>query len=165
MTDVEKSEILHIWHVFDDKNVATYGKFVLFCCKISFVIIYTFCSEICFVTIYALLCGDKLSQNFSVWRKNDKYEVWWWPYLWSSIPSDGPRPHTSEYQALISNTLHLRHVVFLLVLFLLLPSSLQSKNWQDAASDLICRDNSTQIREKTRIILEELKTQFGGPGW
>ena len=58
------------------KNVATYGKFVLFCCKISFVIIYTLCREICFVTIYAFLCGEKLSQNFSLWRKNDKYEVW-----------------------------------------------------------------------------------------
>ena len=58
------------------KNVAMYGKFVLFCCKISFVIIYTLCREICFVTVYALLCGEKLSQNFSLWRKNAKYEVW-----------------------------------------------------------------------------------------
>ena len=32
MTDVEKSEILHIWHVFDEENVATYGKFMLLCC-------------------------------------------------------------------------------------------------------------------------------------
>ena len=49
------------------KNVGTYGKFVLFCCKI---IIYTLCREICFVAIYALLCGERLSQNFSLWRKN-----------------------------------------------------------------------------------------------
>ena len=65
MTDVEKSEILHIWHVFDEENVATYGKFMLFSCKMSFVTIYTFYREICFVAIYAFLCGEKLSQNFS----------------------------------------------------------------------------------------------------
>ena len=59
MTDVEKSEILHIWHVFDEENVATYGKFMLFCCKIRFVTIYAICCKICFVAIYALLCGEK----------------------------------------------------------------------------------------------------------
>ena len=70
----------------------------------------------------------------------------------------------SEQQARLFKTLHLRHVV-LLVLFPLLPSSLQSENWQDVASDLLCRDNSSQIREKTSVIFGELKTQFGGPGW
>ena len=40
MTDVDKSEILHICHVCDVEIVATYGKFMLFCCKISFVTIY-----------------------------------------------------------------------------------------------------------------------------
>ena len=30
MTDVEKSEILHIWHVCDVENVAIYAKFMLF---------------------------------------------------------------------------------------------------------------------------------------
>ena len=75
MTDVEKSEILHIWHVCDVEIVVTYGKFMLFCCKISFVTIYALCREICFVAIYALLCGEKFIQKFSMWRKNDKYEV------------------------------------------------------------------------------------------
>ena len=28
MTDVEKSEILHIWHVCDVENVAIYAKFI-----------------------------------------------------------------------------------------------------------------------------------------
>ena len=33
MTDVEKSEILHIWHVCDVENVAIYAKFMLFSWK------------------------------------------------------------------------------------------------------------------------------------
>ena len=45
-------------------------------CKISFVTIYALCCEMCFVAIYALLCGEKFIQKFSMWRKNDKYEVW-----------------------------------------------------------------------------------------
>ena len=43
--------------------------------KISFVKIYALCREIHFVAIYALLCGEKFIQKFSLWRKNDKYEV------------------------------------------------------------------------------------------
>ena len=43
--------------------------------KISFVKIYSLCREIHFVAIYALLCGEKFIQKFSLWRKNDKYEV------------------------------------------------------------------------------------------
>ena len=30
MTDVEKSDILHIWHVCDVKNVDIYAKFMQF---------------------------------------------------------------------------------------------------------------------------------------
>ena len=30
MTDVEKSEILHLWHVCDVENVAIYAKFTRF---------------------------------------------------------------------------------------------------------------------------------------
>ena len=44
--------------------------------KISFVKIYALCRKIHFVAIYALLCGEKFIQKFSLWRKNDKYEVW-----------------------------------------------------------------------------------------
>ena len=51
MTDVEKSEILHIWHVCDVKNVAIYAKFMQFS------------------------CGEKLSPKVYLWRKNDKYQV------------------------------------------------------------------------------------------
>ena len=58
MTDVERSEILHIWHVCDVENVAIYEKFVHF-----------------FATIYALSCGEKLSPKVYLWGKNDKYEV------------------------------------------------------------------------------------------
>ena len=36
MTDVEKSEILHIWHVCDVENVAIYAKFMLFSWKNQF---------------------------------------------------------------------------------------------------------------------------------
>ena len=35
-----------------------------------------FCRKICFVAIYVLWRGEKLSQNFSLWRKKDKYQVW-----------------------------------------------------------------------------------------
>ena len=70
MTDVEKSEILHIWHVCDVENVAIYAKFMLFSWKKSvFFKIYELCREIRFVVIYALLCGEKFVQKFSMWRK------------------------------------------------------------------------------------------------
>ena len=58
MTDVEKSEILHIWHVCDVENVAIYAKFMRF-----------------FAIIYALSRGEKLSPKVHLWRKNDKYQV------------------------------------------------------------------------------------------
>ena len=53
MTDVEKSEILHIWHVCDVENVAIYAKFMQF---------------------YALSCGEKLSPTVHLWRK--KWQIW-----------------------------------------------------------------------------------------
>ena len=60
LTNVEKSESLHIWHVCDVENVAIYAT------------IYAI-----FATIYALSCGEKLSPKVHLWRKNDKYQVWW----------------------------------------------------------------------------------------
>ena len=36
-----------------------------------------FCRKICFVAIYALLCGEILNQNLCLWRKKDKYQVWY----------------------------------------------------------------------------------------
>ena len=48
MTDVEKPEILHIWQVCCVEKVTIYAKFMLFSWKI---------------------------QKFSLWRKNDKYQV------------------------------------------------------------------------------------------
>ena len=65
MTDVEKSEILHIWHVCDVENVAIYATIYAI-----FATIYAI-----FATIYALSCGEKLSPKVHLWRKNDKYEV------------------------------------------------------------------------------------------
>ena len=47
MTDVEKSEILHTWHVCDVENVAIYAKFMHF-----------------FATIYAFSRGEKLAQKY-----------------------------------------------------------------------------------------------------
>ena len=49
--------------------------YAIFLKKISFVK-NELCREIRFVVIYALLCGEKFVQKFSMWRKNDKYEVW-----------------------------------------------------------------------------------------
>ena len=51
MTDVDNSDILHIWHVCDVKNVDIYAKFMQFS------------------------CGEKFSPKVHLWRKNDKYEV------------------------------------------------------------------------------------------
>ena len=66
MTDVEKSEILHIWHVCDVENLCYIG------CKISFVTIYALCCEMCFVATYVLLCGDKFIQFLCV----EKLQIW-----------------------------------------------------------------------------------------
>ena len=53
-----------------------YSHFMLFCCKSSlFMRFMLLCHEICFVAIYALLRGEKLGQNFCLWRKKDKYQV------------------------------------------------------------------------------------------
>ena len=48
--------------------------YAIFLKKISFVK-NELCRKIRFVVIYALLCGEKFVQKFSMWRKNDKYEV------------------------------------------------------------------------------------------
>ena len=50
--------------------------YAIFLKKSVFFKIYELCREIRFVVIYALLCGEKFIQKFSMWRKNDKYEVW-----------------------------------------------------------------------------------------
>ena len=51
MTDVEKSEILHICHVCDVENFAIDAKFMQFS------------------------CGEKLNPKVHLWRKKDKYQV------------------------------------------------------------------------------------------
>ena len=38
-----------------------------------------------FATIYALSCGAKLSPKVNLWRKNDKYQVWYYIVLYSII--------------------------------------------------------------------------------
>ena len=72
MTDVEKSEILHIWHVCDVENVAIYAKFMQFIAIYAVLLLNLlfalFCREI-FATIYALSCGEKLSPKVHLWRK------------------------------------------------------------------------------------------------
>ena len=54
MTDVKKSEILHIWHVCDVENVAIYAKFIHFIAIYAVLLIYLlftlFCREIYFAT-------------------------------------------------------------------------------------------------------------------
>ena len=68
MTDVEKSEILHIWHVCDVENVAIYAKFIAIYAVLLLNLLFTlFCREIS--------CGEKLSPKVHFWRKNDKYGV------------------------------------------------------------------------------------------
>ena len=84
MTDVEKSEILNIWYVCDEENVAIHAKFMIFSCKNQFCQNLPTLSRNPFVAIYTLLCGEKFIQKFSSWRKNDKYEVWVWKgMVWS----------------------------------------------------------------------------------
>ena len=68
MTDVENSEILHIWHVCDVENVAIYAKFIAIYAVLLLNLLFTlFCHKIS--------CGEKLSPKVHLWRKNDKYEV------------------------------------------------------------------------------------------
>ena len=76
MTDVEKSEILHIWHVCDVENVAIYANFIaIYAILLLNLLFMLSCREIYFATIYALSCGEKLSPKVHLWRKNDKYQV------------------------------------------------------------------------------------------
>ena len=77
MTDVKKSEILHIWHVCgvgreknvcDVENVAIYAKFIAIYAVLLQNLLFTlFCREIS--------CGEKLSPKLHLWRKNDEYQV------------------------------------------------------------------------------------------
>ena len=68
MTDVEKSEILHIWHVCDVENVAMYAKYIAIYAILLLNLLFTlFCREIS--------CGEKLSLKVHLWRKNDEYQV------------------------------------------------------------------------------------------
>ena len=72
MTDVEKSKILHIWHVCDVENIAIYMK--IYAVLLLNLLFTLFCRKI-FATIYALSCGEKLSPKVHLWRKNDKYQL------------------------------------------------------------------------------------------
>ena len=68
MTDVEKSEILHIWHVCDVENIAIHAKSIAIYAVLLLNLLFTlFCHEIS--------CGEKLSPKVHLWSKNDKYEV------------------------------------------------------------------------------------------
>ena len=76
MTDVEKYEILYIWHVCDVENVAIYAKFIAIYAVLLLNLLFTlFCRESYFASIYALSYGEKLSPKVHLWRKNDKYQV------------------------------------------------------------------------------------------
>ena len=62
MTDVEKSEILHIWHVCDVENVALYATFITNYAVLLLNLLFTlFCREIS--------CGENLSPKVHLWRK------------------------------------------------------------------------------------------------
>ena len=66
MTDVEKSEILHIWHVCDVENVAINAKSIAIYAVLLLNLLFTlFCRKIS--------CGEKLSPKVHLWRKNYKY--------------------------------------------------------------------------------------------
>ena len=39
MTYMEQSEILHIWHVCDEENVAIYAKFMQLCFVAKFILL------------------------------------------------------------------------------------------------------------------------------
>ena len=57
MTDVEKSEILHIWHVCDVENVAIYAKFMQF------------------LPQFTRFHVEKIEPKTTFVEKNDKYEA------------------------------------------------------------------------------------------
>ena len=68
-------KFLHMWHVCDVKMSTHMQNLCYFVIKSVFLQSTQFCREICRVVIYALLCGEKFIKKFSMWRKNDKYEV------------------------------------------------------------------------------------------
>ena len=74
MTDVEKSEILHIWHVCDVENVAIYAKFMPFSWKISFVKIYALCREIHFYRNLRTFAWRKIYPKIFFMEK--KLQIW-----------------------------------------------------------------------------------------
>ena len=62
-------KFLHIWHMCDEENGSTCVKFMLFCCKIGFVAIYTLLSQI-FLSRFTLFCVEKkLTNNCVVGEK------------------------------------------------------------------------------------------------
>ena len=62
-------KFLHIWHMCDEENGSTCVKFMLFCCKIGFVAIYTLLSQI-FLSRFTLFSVEKkLTNNCVVGEK------------------------------------------------------------------------------------------------
>ena len=70
MKGVDKSKISpHLAYMCDEENGSTCVKFMLFCCKIGFVAIYTLLSQI-FLSRFTLFCVDKkLTNNCVVGEK------------------------------------------------------------------------------------------------
>ena len=80
MTDVEKSEILHIWDVCDVENVAIHAKIIAIYAVLLLSLLFTlFCRR--------NSCGEKLSPTVHLWRKNDKYQVCFHGY-WMGIETE-----------------------------------------------------------------------------
>ena len=59
-------KFLHIWYVYDVKNVLIYVNVMLFCWKIGFT---RFCHEISFVAIDTLLGGEKIELKIAYVEK------------------------------------------------------------------------------------------------
>ena len=76
MTDVKKSEVSPyqacMWRMSIHMYMSRY-----FVEKLVLSWFTLFCRKICFVAIYAFLCGEKFNQRLRMWRKNDKYQVWY----------------------------------------------------------------------------------------
>ena len=62
MTDVEKSEILHIWHVCDVENVAIHAKIIAIYAVLLLNLLFT-------LLYREISCGEKLSPKVHLWRK------------------------------------------------------------------------------------------------
>ena len=89
MTDVDNDKFLTIVEKFpiSPHDRCKKLKFTLFCCKISWLMVYAVLRWNLFCRDLRAFCVEKnWSQKCAMWRKNDKYDVWGQPCSLQILP-------------------------------------------------------------------------------